>query len=262
MRALFAKGAHESSVLRRLDARTKLGITALTAVLAVCTGGVVAQGVLFVVTLGYALLLRRPALLACLYALMAVMLLAALGCTALLSQFMPALSGFSVKALVIPLLRGASMMNVVMALALTTRVEDLLSTLEHLRLPYAVFLPAAVMLRFIPTFADDIRQVWETLRIRGWPMGPKMLTRHPLLSARLLLIPVLFRALKSSESLGIAAELKGLGTAERTVPASFRTLTSLDARILAGAATTTLCVTLAEVLLHDLFMAGAVVMMP
>ena len=151
---------------------------------------------------------------------------------------------------------------VVMALALTTRVEDLLSTLERLRLPYAVFLPAAVMLRFIPTFADDIRQVWETLRIRGWPMGPKMFTRHPLLSARLLLIPVLFRALKSSESLGIAAELKGLGTAERTVPASFRTLTSLDARILAGAVTTTLCVTLAEVFLHDLFMAGAVVMMP
>ena len=63
------------------------------------------------------------------------------------------------------------MMNVVMVLALTTRVEDLLGTLERLHLPFVVFLPAVVMLRFIPTFTNDIRQVWETLRIRGWPMG-------------------------------------------------------------------------------------------
>ena len=175
---------------------------------------------------------------------------------------MPGLSGLSVKALGIPFLRGASMMNVVMVLAMTTRVEDLLSTLERLRLPFAIFLPAAVMLRFIPTFANDIRQVWETLRIRGWPMGPKMLTLHPFLSVRLLLVPILFRALKSSESLGIASELKGLGTAERTVMPDLRTLTSLDARVLAAAAMTTLLVIFAEVFLRDAFMAGATVMMP
>ena len=77
------------------------------------------------------------------------------------------------------------MMNVVMVLALTTRVEDLLGTLERLHLPFVVFLPAVVMLRFIPTFTNDIRQVWETLRIRGWPMGPVMITTHPILSAPL-----------------------------------------------------------------------------
>lgn len=259
MRALFADTAHEKSLMRHLDARTKLGITALTAVLAVCSGGIVGQGVLFLMTLIYALLLKRPALLALLYALMGVM---ALGCALLLEQFMPGLSGLSVKALGIPFLRGASMMNVVMVLAMTTRVEDLLSTLERLRLPFAIFLPAAVMLRFIPTFANDIRQVWETLRIRGWPIGPKMLTLHPFLSVRLLLVPILFRALKSSESLGIASELKGLGTAERTVMPDLRTLTSLDARALAAAAMTTLLVIFAEVFLRDAFMAGATVMMP
>lgn len=262
MRALFADTALEKSLMRHLDARTKLGITALTAVLAVCSGGIVGQGVLFLMTLIYALLLKRPALLALLYALMGVMMLMALGCALLLEQFMPGLSGLSVKALGIPFLRGASMMNVVMVLAMTTRVEDLLSTLERLRLPFAIFLPAAVMLRFIPTFANDIRQVWETLRIRGWPMGPKMLTLHPFLSVRLLLVPILFRALKSSESLGIASELKGLGTAERTVMPELRTLTSLDARALAAAAMTTLLVIFAEVFLRDAFMAGATVMMP
>lgn len=262
MRALFAKTAHETSIMRHLDARTKLGLTALTAVLAVASGGIVGQGTLFVMTLAYALLLKRPAMLVLLYALMAAMMLLALACSLVIDHFMPGLSGLSVKALVIPFLRSSSMMNVVMVLALTTRVEDLLSTLERLRLPFVVFLPAAVMLRFIPTFTNDIRQIWETLRIRGWPMGPRMLTLHPLLSTRLLLIPILFRALKSSESLGIASELKGLGTAERTVMPELKTLTSLDARVLATAVLTTLLVAMAEVFFRNAFMAGSAVMMP
>ena len=126
----------------------------------------------------------------------------------------------------------------------------------------ALFLPTAVMLRFIPTFTNDIRQIWETLRIRGWAMGPEMLTLHPLLSARLLLVPILFRALKSSETLGIASELKGLGTGERTVMPQGRTLTSLDARVVAAAVTTTILVVLAEVFFRNVLMLGTEVSMP
>lgn len=262
MRVLFVDKAHETSIMRRLDARTKLGLTVLAAVLAVAGGGIVGQGILFAATLVYALLLKRPVLLAVLYALMAGMMLLAFGCSLVIDHFMPGLSGLSVNALVIPFLRGVSMMNVVMVLALTTRVEDLLSTLERLRLPFAVFLPAAVMLRFIPTFTNDIRQIWETLRIRGWPMGLKMLTLRPLLSTRLLLTPMLFRALRASESLGIAAELKGLGTAERTVMPERSTLTSLDARVVAAAALTTLGFVLAEIHLRHAFMTGSAAMMP
>ncbi len=262
MRALFVKKAAQTSLLGRLDARTKLALTALAAVLAVASSSAAAQGVLFLMTLAYALLLKRPAMLALLYALMAAMMLLAFGCALVLDQFMPGLSGLSVKSLVIPFMRGASMMNVVMALALTTRIEDVLATLERLRLPFAVFLPAAVMLRFIPTFANDLRQIWETLRIRGWPMGPKMLALRPLLSVRLLLVPVLFRALKSSESLGIAAELKGLGTAERTTPPASKALSRLDRRALILAALTALLTGLAEAFLSQAFMAGSAVMMP
>ncbi|MCG8471305.1 MAG: energy-coupling factor transporter transmembrane protein EcfT, partial [Desulfobacterales bacterium] len=34
--------------------------------------------------------------------------------------------------------------------------------------------------------------------------------RHPIVSMRLLIAPILFRALRSSDDLGIAAELKGV----------------------------------------------------
>ena len=262
MRALFAKGAAQSSPLRQLDARTKLIVTAAAAILTVASSGMVAQLVIFAVTLMYALLLKRPGLVAVLYGLMAVMMAIAALCALGFQVWFPGLGGLSAKSLFIPFLRGLSMMNVVMALALTTRVEDLLLTLERMRLPFCIFLPTAVMLRFIPTFANDIKQVWETLRIKGWPLGPAMITLHPILSARLILAPILFRALKSSETLGVAAELKGMGSRERTVLVDAKTMTSLDARVYSVLLLTLVFVAAAEVLLADLWMPTGSQLMP
>lgn len=262
MRALFAKGAAASSLLRFLDVRTKIVVIAATAVATLAASGLAAQLVLFAATLVYALFLKRAKLLAVLYALMAVMMAIAVGCAWGLQTWLPQMGELNIHALAIPFLRGLSMMNAVIVLAMTTRVEDLLSTLERMRLPFCIFLPTAVMLRFVPTFANDIKQVWETLRIKGWPLGPVMFTRHPILSARLILAPILFRALKSSETLGVAAELKGMGSRERTVLVDAKTMTSLDARVYSVLLLTLLFVAAAEVLLAELWMTADAVAMP
>lgn len=216
MQALFAKKP-TSGLLKTLDARTKLLITVVCALLTVALSASLAQIVLFVMTLGYACLLKRPGLLAVLYLLTGVLMALATGFGLLIATWVPSMNTITVGALLVPFLRGLTMMNVVIVLASTTRVEDLMVTLESMRLPFWLFLPTAVMLRFIPTFTQDIKAVWETLRIKGWPIGFAMLTRHPILTARLLFAPILFRALKSSEMLGIAAELKGLGRGERAL---------------------------------------------
>lgn len=262
MRALFAKGVAQSGVLRKLDARTKLIVTATTAVLTVASSGMVSQLVLFAVTLVYVLLLKRPGLVAVLYVLMAAMMAIAALCALGFQLWMPGLGGLSAKMLLIPFLRGLSMMNVVMVLALTTRVEDLLLTLERMKLPFVIFLPTAVMLRFIPTFANDIKQVWETLRIKGWPLGPAMLTLHPILSARLILAPILFRALKSSETLGVAAELKGMGARQRTIRSDGVGLCPIDWNVLGLLVLTTVAVICCEIWLAHIWMPdGGVKMM-
>lgn len=258
MRVLFVKD--ESSMLRGLDSKTKLSVMLVTAVLVVACSGVISQMVLFLFTLVYVLMLKRPKLVTLLYILMAVMMAVSAGFGWLISLWAPKLGGLSAQALFVPFLRGVSMMNVVMVLALTTRVEDLLGTLERLHLPFVVFLPAVVMLRFIPTFTNDIRQVWETLRIRGWPMGPVMITTHPILSARLLFTPILFRALKSSETLGIAAELKGIGTAHRTVLPKAPPLSQLDRNIFIAMGVCVVLALLAEIFLRELFMTPGAVM--
>lgn len=259
MRALFAKGA-DASVLKFLDARTKLAVTLVTAILTVACSGVISQIVIFGSTLLYALALKRPGLLAVLYGLMAAMMAVAALFGLLLEEWLPAMGGITLRALFIPFMRGLSMMNVVMVLALTTRVEDLLATLERIRLPFCIFLPTAVMLRFIPTFTNDIRQVWETLRIRGWPVGPVMMTCRPLLSARLILAPILFRALKSSETLGVASELKGLGTKKRTMRADGRSMTTIDARVLSLLLVFTILTVLAEIFLRHIWAAKIAMM--
>ena len=255
MQDLFAKvAADEANLMRRTDARTKLLVTMAVAILTVACSGLASQLVLFAATLAYALLIGRPKLLVVLYVLTAAMMAFAAGFGLLINHWLPGMGGISLKSLVIPFLRGLSMMNVVMVLALTTRVEDLLATLERMHLPFCLFLPTTVMLRFIPTFTNDIKQVWETLRIKGWPLGPAMLTMQPLLSARLILAPILFRALKSSETLGVASELKGLGAPRRTMRSDAQTMTSLDARLISATILLSALVIAAEVFLKPLFM--------
>ena len=103
-------------------------------------------------------------------------------------------------------------------LALTSRIQALLTALKSLRLPFCIYIPGAVMIRFIPTFMNDIRQVAETLKIRGYRLGFGEMFRHPLMMLRLMFTPLLFRSLRTSEELGIAAELKGLEAGGRFVP--------------------------------------------
>ena len=74
------------------------------------------------------------------------------------------------------------------------------------------------MVRFIPTFLADVQQVTESLRLRGYRLSPWGITRHPVQSMRLLFTPLLFRSLRTSEDLGIAAELKGLGYGKTMTP--------------------------------------------
>ena len=134
-----------------------------------------------------------------------------------ISSLMPSMP-FSFKGLAVPFLRGAVMLNVVLPLALTSRIQALLTALKSLRLPFCIYIPGAVMIRFIPTFMNDIRQVAETLKIRGYRLGFGEMFRHPLMMLRLMFTPLLFRSLRTSEELGIAAELKGLEAGGRFVP--------------------------------------------
>ena len=85
------------------------------------------------------------------------MSLLAMGCAFGMSLLIPSMPAFSAVSLVVPFLRMATMLNVILPLAFSCRVQSLLTALKSLRLPFCLYLPAAVMIRFIPTFLHDAK---------------------------------------------------------------------------------------------------------
>lgn len=205
---------------RELDVRSRMFVTLLASMVAIAVSSFAGQAVLFFASFFYVLSIRRYRALFLAYVFLVFMMLLAAFFTWALSRALASMP-FSLQELAVPFLRGAVMLNVVLPIALTCRIQALLTALKGLHLPFCVYLPGAVMIRFIPTFMEDIKQVSETLKIRGYDLSIGEMFRRPLRMLRLLFTPLLFRSLRSSEELGIAAELKGLdadGASGRFVP--------------------------------------------
>ena len=214
----YAGAVHPETVPgAEFDARSRMFVTLLASASTIAVSSPDGQAVLFFASFVYALSVRRFRALAVAYAFMALMMLAAAFCSWGVSRALPSMP-FSPAGLAVPFMRGAVMLNVVLPLALTCRIQSLLTALKGLRLPFCIYLPGAVMIRFIPTFMNDMKQVAETLKIRGYDLGPKALFLHPLMTLRLVFTPMLFRSLRPSEELGIAAELKGIESGGVFVP--------------------------------------------
>ncbi|CAK7006096.1 MAG: Energy-coupling factor transporter transmembrane protein EcfT [Desulfovibrio sp.] len=203
-------GVKPETFLSRADTRAKIAVSVLASILTIGLGTAEAQIFLFVCSAAYALGMRRPFLLLTAYGIVTVMLLLAYGFALLIRSFAPAMPPVTVPTMIIPFLRLLVMVNVILPLAFSTRIQTLLSSLKSFKLPFFLYIPLAVMVRFIPSFIHDMKQIAEALKIRGFSLSPRQFMLHPVLCARCMTVPLLFRSLKASEDLGIAAELKGL----------------------------------------------------
>jgi energy-coupling factor transport system permease protein len=220
MRALYANDlpGQRPAFIYHLDIRTKLAVS-LSASLAVITlSHPAALGLLALASALYALSLHQTRLLLVVYAAVIAMWCTAVGMLAGLHALWPTSPAVDMAKLAAPFLRTCVMVNVAVTLALSSRIQSVLAALKALRLPFCIYIPLAVMIRFLPTFIEDVRQIIECIRTRGHRLTPVAVIAHPLLTLRLLLVPLLFRSLRSSDELGMAAELKGLGKAGRITP--------------------------------------------
>lgn len=200
----------------RLDVRTKLMISVLCSISAIVLTGIDPLLVLVAASTVYALSTRniRGALIT--YGVVLLMLASSALFIVIIAQFFPAFDNLEARRFIVPFLRMLLMINVMIALAMTSRIQSILTALKSLHLPGVLFIPATVMIRFIPSFIEDVRQLRQTLKIRGYPMTPAAFLRHPLRTIRLLFAPMVFRALRSADELAIAAELKGVDAGTRT----------------------------------------------
>lgn len=201
-----------------IDVRVKLIITFTVSIAAVILSSIYAQIVLFGFSLIYALNMRRPKVMALTYLFILLIFFTALCSLFIINMFTNFMEGRSYFALTVPFMRMVTMINVLLPLAFTTNMQSILTALKSFRLPLFIYLPVAVMIRFIPAFINDIKQIIESLATRGINVSFKSFFTHPIRMGRFLFMPLLFRSLRASEELGIAAELKGIGLNNKVRP--------------------------------------------
>ncbi len=217
-----------------LDVRTKILICLSMSVAIIFLKSTPALGFLSLISLAYTLNMGRYQVVAVCYIALCLMWLIAIGVMRLMHMASPMIPVTEPVKMLIPFLRITVMLNTVLALALSSRVQTLLNALKSFRLPIWLYIPSAVMIRFIPSFIKDVNQIHEAMRIRGYSPNPFFILAHPRLSVRLLVAPIIFRALRSADDLGVAAELKGVGTSmtgaqklESYTPLKFKTRDAL-----------------------------------
>ncbi len=211
MRASFAISSGGTTFLHALDARTKMFVGVAASLSVIFLNTPQSLGFLAAASGAYLLVLRRFALAGVCYLFLLLMAGAALGFMWLMHGIWPRMAEPDLARFSIPFLRTLVLANVVLALALSSRIQAVLAALRALRLPVWLFVPTAVMIRFIPSFLKDIKEVRESMKTRGYGSGPAALFSRPMLTVRLLFMPLVVRALRTSDELGVAAELKGVG---------------------------------------------------
>lgn len=214
---MLALSKTTNSILYSLNIRAKIFLSVCTSLTALFLSSTETLNILFVFSCCYAIISKKYRILLISYFFMLIMMAISIGCVMIISQYVQAVSSMATPSTaIIPFMRASCVMNTVIPLTLTIRASDLLSSLQSLRLPLFIYLPGAVMIRFVPAFLADIKQIYESMKIRGFEIKIKNIFFHPIIFIRLSFAPLIFMSLRSSEDLGIACELKRVGTGKIT----------------------------------------------
>lgn len=92
----------------------------------------------------------------------------------------------------------------------TTYMDDLMVSLQRIKLPQSVLIPLVVMFRYIPTLRIEYRMIRNTMNIRGINDTFWKLALHPVSTVEYILIPLLMRCLKVTDELAASGTTRGL----------------------------------------------------
>ena len=90
----------------------------------------------------------------------------------------------------------------------TTTTSELIAAMERLRLPAALIIPFAVMMRFFPTVKEENDAIGDAMRMRGIRLGGG----NAVAMLEYRVVPLLISTIKIGEELSAAALTRGLGS--------------------------------------------------
>lgn len=92
---------------------------------------------------------------------------------------------------------------------ITTKVSEIISSLERIKIPRYITIPIAVIFRYIPTVYEDIKAIRDAMKMRGIGLNIESL-KAPHKLIEYILVPILINAVKTSDELTAASLSRGL----------------------------------------------------
>lgn len=132
----------------------------------------------------------------------------------------------------LPFMRIAVSMNVFLAFGLTFDNQEFVAVMRKLHLPRIIFIPLMVCCRFIPSFTDDIRRLYEGLKIRRRKMNVLTLMFRPGQVLRFIVVPVCVRTLNIADNLVMMCEVRRIGSNRRCICAREQRFHLRDAAVI------------------------------
>lgn len=194
----------ESAVVHRLDPRVKLFTVVAVSVLSVMLGSL--TSLIFLAALPLLILaisrcLRR--------ALFFLFLLAAFSIVSVVLVYFTGIgSVFEYGKFFV---RIFSVVCIGLVFSFTTPPSRFARALEKLRFPRSVIFTLTLVLRFIPVFIGEVKDLMDSLKVRGISLGLRSILRRPRLIFRALVIPLMIRIMKIADDLASAMEARGVG---------------------------------------------------
>lgn len=92
----------------------------------------------------------------------------------------------------------------------STHVNEFMTAMNRLRLPRAITIPLAVMLRYVPAIREDWGYIQDAMRMRGVSPSIKGLLAHPGRTIECVYVPLMMSASNVADELSCAAVARGI----------------------------------------------------
>lgn len=89
-------------------------------------------------------------------------------------------------------------------------ISEITMALDRMRLPRGIILSIAVMFRYFPSMKDDFLIIIDSMKLKGLYTSKCAALIHPIRTMEFIIVPMLFKSLKTAEELSCAALVKGI----------------------------------------------------
>jgi len=89
-------------------------------------------------------------------------------------------------------------------------ISEITMALERMRLPRGIILSIAVMFRYFPSIKDDFFIIIDSMKLKGLYTSKCSAMLHPIRTMEFIIVPMLFKSLRTAEELSCAALVKGI----------------------------------------------------